>query len=115
MPQEGIDALLVSDAAKTSSITALFGEFVEKTRLPAIYPRRDYVEVGGLMAYATNLKVASRRAAGHVDKILKGAKPGELPIFQPTAFELIINVKAARTLGLMLPPTLLARADEVIE
>jgi putative ABC transport system substrate-binding protein len=67
------------------------------------------------MAYATNLKVASRRAAGHVDEILKGAKPGELPIFQPTAFDLIINVKTARTLGLMLPPTLLARADEVIE
>ena len=104
----------MSDAAENLIHHRLIVELVEKTRLPAIYPWRDYVEVGGLMAYATNLKVASRRAAGHVDKILKGANPGELPIFQPTAFELIINVKAARTLGLMLPPTLLARADEVI-
>ena len=84
-------------------------------RLPAIYEFRSFVEAGGLMCYGTDMKVVFHRVATYVDKILKGAKPGDLPVEQPTKFDLVINLKTAKALGLTIPPTLLARADDVIE
>jgi putative ABC transport system substrate-binding protein len=84
-------------------------------RLPTIYPDRLFLEAGGFMAYGANNSDLFRRAADYVDKILRGAKPAELPVEQPTKFELAINLKTAKALGLEVPPTLLARADEVIE
>jgi len=86
-----------------------------KDRLPAVYGLRWHAEAGGLMAYGANQLVQSRRLAVYVDKILKGAKPGDLPIEQATQFELVINLKTAKALGLTIPPSLLARADQVIE
>jgi len=89
-------------------------ELAAQSRLPAIYSGKEYAEAGGLMAYGTNIRESFRRAATYVDKILKAAKPGDLPIEQPTKFELVINMKAAKALGLTIPPTLLLRADQVI-
>jgi putative tryptophan/tyrosine transport system substrate-binding protein len=84
-------------------------------RLPAVYPYRLYTKVGGLLSYGNDVFDNYRRAAGYVDRILKGEKPGELPVQAPVKFELVLNLKVAKDLGLTLPPTLLARADEVIE
>jgi putative ABC transport system substrate-binding protein len=88
---------------------------VNAARLPAIYPEREYVEVGGLMAYGTNVPASFRQVAGYVDRILKGAKPSDLPIQQPVKFDFVVNLKTAKTLGLTIPQTILALADEVIE
>jgi putative tryptophan/tyrosine transport system substrate-binding protein len=86
-----------------------------KYRLPGIYWTREYVEEGGLLAYSADMTDLRRRAATFVDKILKGAKPADLPVEQPIKFELVINLKTAKALGLTIPPSLLQRADQVIE
>ena len=90
-------------------------EMALKHRLPTIFSLRSFVEVGGLMSYGANLPDLSRRAAGYVDKILKGAKPGDLPVEEPTKFDLVINLKTSKALGLTMPQSLLGRADQVIE
>ena len=102
------DTFMVDNRAKVIALAA-------KYRLPTMYEHDDFVRTGGLIAYGPNIPDLFRRAAVYVDRILKGAKPGDLPVEQPTRFTLIINVKTANALGLTLPPTLLARADEVIE
>jgi putative tryptophan/tyrosine transport system substrate-binding protein len=89
--------------------------FALQHRLPAMYSARVYVEAGGLMAYAPSFPAMWERAATYVDKILKGAKPADLPVEQPTKFELVINLRTAQALGVTFPPTLLMQADEVIK
>jgi putative ABC transport system substrate-binding protein len=93
----------------------LIADFALKNRLPSIYDERLFVEAGGLMSYAPSFTDSFRRAATYVDKILKGAKPADLPVEQPTKFELVINVKTAKILGLTIPPSLLLRADQLVE
>jgi putative tryptophan/tyrosine transport system substrate-binding protein len=90
-------------------------ELAAKNRLPAVYPWREAVDAGGLMSYGPNNADLFRRAATYVDKILKGAKPADLPVEQPTKFELVVNLKAAKALGLTIPPSVLVRADEIIQ
>jgi len=106
--------MVLSDPAYVPH-AARIADLANKHGLPAMYTGRDYVAAGGLMAYGTDFVTLFRRTADYVDKILKGAKPAELPVEQPTKFELVINLKTAKALGLTVPPTLLARADEVIE
>ena len=109
------DAWFVSDAALYFAQRKLIVEQVALQRKPAIYPHTVFAQAGGLMSYAADLKDQFRRAASLVDKILRGAKPADLPIEQPTRFELVINLKTARALGLTIPKSLLLRADEVIQ
>jgi putative ABC transport system substrate-binding protein len=90
-------------------------DFAAQTRLPSVFANRESVEAGGLMSYGASKRDNFRRTASFVDKILKGAQPGDLPVEQPTKFELVINLKTARALGLTIPPSLLLRADQVID
>ena len=109
------DALLVFAHAFAFVHRDRIIELAARQRLPTMYGWREFVDVGGLMSYGPNVNAILRRAAGYVDRILKGAKPGDLPIEQPTKFELVINLKTAKTLGLTIPQSLLQRADQVIE
>jgi putative tryptophan/tyrosine transport system substrate-binding protein len=109
------DAFLVHGRADITAYHQLIVHLADKYRLPAIYPYRDYVEAGGLMAYGGDLGEAGRRTAVDVHQILDGTKPADIPIYQPTKYELVINLTAAKALGLTIPPSLLALADEVIE
>ena len=108
------DAVLCWAGPVFNSQRTQLAELAIKNRLPAIYHRPEYVEAGGLMTYGANITDLIRRAATYVDKILKGAKPADLPVEQPTKFEFIINLKAAKQIGLTIPPNVLARADRVI-
>ena len=115
MTRERAGGLLVlADGVLTNS-RAQIAELAAARRLPAAYPQREFVEAGGLMAFSANPLELERRAAVYVDKILRGAKPADLPVEQPTRLELVINLKTAKALGLTIPQSLLLRADQVIE
>jgi hypothetical protein len=107
------DPLILSMPLRCSLAASSKG-FAAKNRLPAIYPGSSYVDTGGLMSYAANNLDMYRRAATYVDKILKGAKPADLPVEQPMKFEFVVNLKTAKQLGLIIPPNVLVRADRVI-
>jgi putative ABC transport system substrate-binding protein len=109
------DAVLLLGGPMLATQRRHFAELALKNRLPAMYWRSDIVAAGGLMSYSVSFTDLDRRAATYVDKILKGAKPAELPVEQPTKFELVINLKAAKQIGLVIPPNVLARADKVIK
>ena len=115
MTAERADALIVFPSPMLFSQYSRIVTFAGNNRLPAMYAAREAVDLGGLISYGVNLPGLSRATATYLDSILKGAKPAELPIQQPTKFELVINLKTAKTLGLSLPPALLTAADEVIE
>jgi putative ABC transport system substrate-binding protein len=115
LAQEGADSLLVSDESENVTYRTLIAELAAKGRLPTIFLYRQYVEAGGMMSYGIDISDLGHRMADIADKILKGAKPADIPIFQPTKFELSVNLKTAKTLGIELPPLLVARADNVIE
>src|SRR5215468_3590660 len=108
-------AVLVLPSPLATRQRAQIAGLAAKSRLPAIYPQSDYMDAGGLMFYGPSLTVLFRRAATYVDKILKGGKPADIPVEQPMKFEFIINLKAAKQIGLMIPPNVLARADKVIK
>ena len=113
--KEGGDGLLLLlDSLFTANLRAI-AAFAARNRLPVIYGVRELVDAGGLMAYGPSLVDVNRRAVSHVDRIFKGAKPGDLPVEQPTKFELVINLKTAKTLGLTIPQSLLLRANQIIE
>jgi len=115
MSQSGAQALFVDGSPEHITKRQLIGELAAKYRLPAIYPFRSFVEAGGLMSYGIDLVEIFRRAARDIDQILKGANPSDIPFYQPTKFELVVNLKAAKEIGLAVSEPLLARADEVIE
>jgi putative ABC transport system substrate-binding protein len=116
MRREGADALFVlSDPLLLNDLRGRIAALAATHRLPAMYGWKMYVEAGGLMSYGPSLPDLNRRAAYHVGRLLKGAKPGDLPVEQSTQFELVLNLKTAQALGLTLPPSLLYQADEVIK
>jgi putative ABC transport system substrate-binding protein len=114
MVRERSGALLVISTPMLFSERRRIADLAAKHQLPAVYHWKEYVEAGGLMSYGTDLADGFRRAAIYVDKILKGSKPANLPVEQPTKFELVINSKTAKQIGLTIPPNVLARADRVI-
>jgi ABC-type uncharacterized transport system substrate-binding protein len=113
--RERASGLMVLPSPLTNRYRGTLVALAESGRLPTVYPLREYAEVGGLMAYGPNIPEMYRRAATYVDKILRGAKASDLPVEQPTKFELAINLKTAKALGLTIPPSLLLRVDQVIE
>jgi ABC-type uncharacterized transport system substrate-binding protein len=115
MPKERVQAIMGSADAFFVSQRQRIAELALGARLPSMFVLREFVEAGGLMSYGESVREFNRRAAAFVDKIVKGAKPGELPIEQPTRFHLVINRKTADALGLMIPSQLYILADEVIE
>jgi putative tryptophan/tyrosine transport system substrate-binding protein len=116
MSRARVDAVLVqADALLLDSAHSQIVALAAKHRLPAMYPWRLYVDVGGLMCYAQGISEFHHHAASYVDRIVKGAKPADLPVEQSAKFELVVNLRAARALGLTIPPSFLLRANEVIE
>jgi ABC-type uncharacterized transport system substrate-binding protein len=113
--RERTDALTLIFSPLMTGYREIVADFARKNRLPTVFGASEFVQAGGLMSYAPNVPEIFRRAAVYVDRILKGAKPGDLPIEQPQEFELVINLKTAKVLGLTLPPSLVLRADQVIE
>ena len=115
LSKEGPDGLYVTTGSLITANQKRIVGLALKSRLPSVYGRREFVDAGGLMSYENDLADSFRRAATYVDKILKGAKPADLPVEQPTKFELVINLKTAKQIGLTMPPNMLARADKVIK
>jgi ABC-type uncharacterized transport system substrate-binding protein len=115
MVRDRVDTLIVADSAENFTHRQLIVTLAAQARLPAIYPFREFVDVGGLMSYSVDFVAMFRDAAGYVDRIFKGANPGDLPYQRPTKVPLVINLKTAKALGLTIPPSVLARADEVIQ
>ena len=115
MAKDPVDALLVVADAMFQSNGTRLAELSAKSRLPTLYTFREYVDAGGLISYGPNLMSQYREAGVYVDKILKGAKPSDLPVEQPTKFELVINIKTAKALGLTIPQSVLTRADYLVQ
>jgi putative tryptophan/tyrosine transport system substrate-binding protein len=115
MTRSGAGAVTVLPSNMFLNERSRLVDLAAKSRLPAVYPWREFVDAGGLMSYGLNVADLFRRAAAFVDRILRGAKPADLPVEQPTKFELVINLKTAKALGLTIPPSVLARADQIIE
>ncbi|OKO80422.1 hypothetical protein AC630_15835 [Bradyrhizobium sp. AS23.2] len=115
MAQQRVDAVIIDEGGSFLAQRAAVVELAQKYRVPVMYPYRDYVERGGLIAFAPDLAELAERLAADVHHILNGAKPGDIPFYQPSIFRLIINLKAAKAIGLDIPAALVARADEVIE
>ena len=112
--REGAQALITTVSPLFNDQQRQVLDFAAKNRLPAMYPTSEFVEAGGLMSYAPNYTDLYRRAADFVDKILKGAKPADLPVEQPKKFEFVVNLKTAKQIGVTIPPNVLARAERVI-
>jgi putative ABC transport system substrate-binding protein len=110
-----VNGLALLATVPISNHLKLVADLAVKIRLPSIYDRSEFVEAGGLMSYGPNVPNMARRAAIYVDKVLKGANPGDLPVERPTKFELVINLKTAKQIGLTIPPNVLVRADKVIK
>ena len=115
MEKEGVDGLIVSEIPELRAYPELIADLAARFRVPAIYPYREFVEVGGLMAYSVDLVDVMRRVADMTGQVLRGKKPGDIPFYRQTKYELLLNRKTATSLGLEFPPTLLTAADEVIE
>lgn len=115
LEKEHLDALVLLSDATFNSERHRIARLADALRIPTMHDAREFVEAGGLISYGPNIPALSRQAATFVDKILKGALPADLPVEQPSIFELVVNQRAARLLNLTIPSTLLARADEVIE
>ncbi len=115
MKEARAGALIVESSSLLFTSRTRLADLALKNRLPTMFAQREYAEAGGLMAYSADFSDLFRRAATFVDKILKGAKPADLPVEQPTKFDFVINLKTAKALGLTIPPSLLGRADEVIQ
>ncbi len=115
LTRSGVNGLVLLATSPISPHLTLVADLAIKNRLPSIYDRSEFVDAGGLMSYGANVSNMSRRAATYVDKVLKGANPGDLPIERPTKFELVINLKTAKQIGLTVPQRVLLKADKVIK